>query len=107
MGMRGRGTYFFLCFSAESGKSAGQPQELHPCGFPALTEKLKIRRIKEVNRITEEQMRRDAAPEVEFEVPKGASPVKAMQEYFGTAATSHEAMPATVDVENTIVIRFK
>ncbi len=74
---------------------------------PSLTEKLKIRRIKEVNRITEEQMRRDAAPEVEFEVPKGASLVKAMQEYFGTVATSHEEMPAAVDVENTVVVSFK
>ena len=60
-----------------------------------------------MNRITEEQMRRDAAPEVEFEVPKGSSPVRAMEEYFGMPATSHEAMPAAVDVENTVVISFK
>lgn len=60
-----------------------------------------------MNRITEEQMRRDAAPEVEFEAPKGVSPVKAMEEYFGTSAAPHDAMPAATDVENTVVVRFK
>ena len=74
---------------------------------PTVQFELKNRRIKEVNRITEEQMRRETAPEVEFEVPQGVSPVASLKEYFGMSETPHDAMPADVDVENTVVVSFK
>lgn len=60
-----------------------------------------------MNRITEEQMQRENAPEVEFEVPKGVSPVGNLKEYFGMSETPHEAMPADVDVEHTVIVSFK
>lgn len=60
-----------------------------------------------MNRITEEQMRREVVPEVAFDVPQGVSPVEHLQAYFGTAATAHDQMPADVDVENTVVVSFK
>ncbi len=60
-----------------------------------------------MNRITEEQMRRDTAPEMEFDVPQGVSPVAHLKEYFGMSETPHNAMPADVDVDNTVVVSFK
>ena len=74
---------------------------------PTVQFELKNRRIKEVNRITEEQMRLETAPEVEFDVPQGDSPVGSLKEYFGMSETPHDAMPADVDVDNTIVVSFK
>lgn len=74
---------------------------------PPLPGKLRNRRIKEVNRVTEEQMRRETAAEVEFEVPQGVNPVGSLKEYFGMSETPHDAMPADVDVDNTVIVSFK
>lgn len=60
-----------------------------------------------MNRVTEEQMRRETAPQVEFDVPQGVSPVARLKEYFGMSETPHDAMPADVDVDNTVVVSFK
>lgn len=60
-----------------------------------------------MNRITEEQMRRETAPEVEFDVPQGVSPAGSLKEYFGMSETPHDAMPADVDVEHTVIVSFK
>lgn len=59
-----------------------------------------------MNRITEEDMRRETAVEVELAVPAGVVPSDYVESTFGAQPGSNADMPSGTDVDFSCVIKI-